>query len=124
MIGVNKMTKRFQKVKKGILDTQTGLVWEKSQNKNKMTWEEAMKYATSLGINWRLPTSQELFSIVHHTKLSPASGLPGIISANYWSSTTYATYTNLAWYVYFYSGYVYYYDKTNTLYVRCVSTGL
>jgi hypothetical protein len=118
------MTKRFQKIKTGILDTQTGLVWEKTQNKNKMTWEEAMEYATSLGTNWRLPNNQELFSIGNHGKHDTASDLPGIIAGNYWSSTTYAYSTNFAWSVYFSYGYVDSNDKTNTYYVRCVSTGL
>jgi hypothetical protein len=124
MIGVNNMTERYQEIEIGILDTQTGLVWEKTQNQNLMTWDEAMEYATSLGTNWRLPNIEELFSIAHHNKLNLASDLPGIIADAYWSSTTYANGTNYAWNVYFGNGGVYNNYKTNTYYVRCVSTGL
>jgi hypothetical protein len=116
--------KRYKKIKTGILDTQTGLIWEKTQNKNKMTWEEAMEYASSLGPGWRLPSIGELFSIVHHDVHDPASDLPEIVSSHYWSSTTYASSTSYAWSVYFYDGLINSNDKTSPYYVRCVCTGL
>jgi hypothetical protein len=47
----------------------------------------------------------------------------GFISSNYWSSSTYASYTNNAWYVYFYNGYTDSNYKDYSLYVRCVRAG-
>jgi len=41
----------------------------------------------------------------------------------YWSSTTYAGNSDAAWYVYFSYGSQYYYNKTNSNYVRCVRAG-
>ena len=38
----------------------------------------------------------------------------------FWSSSTYVSYTNYAWYVLFSYGYVGYSDKTSNYYVRCV----
>ena len=68
---------------------------------------------------WRLPTIQELLSLVDYTKHSPASS-EDTISNYYWSSTTDANYTDYAWYLDFYYGDQYYYNKTNSNYVRCV----
>ncbi|NQU64333.1 MAG: DUF1566 domain-containing protein [SAR324 cluster bacterium] len=44
-------------------------------------------------------------------------------SSYYWASTTYASGTSNAWYVYFGSGYVDYDNKTSYGYVRCVRGG-
>jgi hypothetical protein len=112
--------KRFQKVKNGVRDTRTNLIWEKTQNGNKMTWDEAMEYATSLGINWRLPSIGELLAIIDYSEHGPASNLPEIIADNFWSSTTNAYVNYYAWYVNFYSGDVSNVDKDYANYVRCV----
>ena len=68
---------------------------------------------------WRLPKIEELLSIVDYTKHNPASNVD-ITSYNYWSSTTNASDTSLAWYVYFNYGYSSYYAKDGRFYVRCV----
>ena len=68
---------------------------------------------------FRLPTIQELLSLVDYTKHDPASN-EDITSNYYWSSTTYAYDTDNAWFLYFYNGRSYYDVKTYSYYVRCV----
>jgi hypothetical protein len=45
------------------------------------------------------------------------------VASGYWSSTTGANYTDSAWIVFFYDGYVYYNYKSNYGYVRAVRAG-
>ena len=68
---------------------------------------------------FRLPTIQELLTLVDYTKNNPASSI-GITSGYYWSSTTYVSFTNSAWGVYFGVGYSSYHNKYSSMYVRCV----
>lgn len=69
---------------------------------------------------WRLPTIQELLTLVNYNKANPASDLKDTKNSRYWSSTTYASDTSTAWVVFFYNGYDYWYYKTDSYYVRCV----
>ena len=71
---------------------------------------------------WRLPTIQELLSIVDYTKYNPATNLDGIKSDFYWSSSPYVSGLSDAWGVYFYGGDDGYYLKSSSIYVRCVRT--
>ena len=87
--------------------------WEQNPPSNRMTWDEAMKYAESLGVEWRLPTKEEL-------KHAYDNNLECFSSSNYWSSSTYAKLTNFAWNVNFKYGLVNFYNKTLNFYVRCV----
>ena len=68
---------------------------------------------------WRLPTIQELLSLVDYTKHNPAS-TADITSDTYWSSTTVASHTGYAWGVYFSIGNSNNNYKNDSLYVRCV----
>ena len=70
---------------------------------------------------WRLPTIEELLSIVDYTKHNPASNI-NITSNTYWSSTTYASLSDCdgAWGVGFYGGNSDYYYKIGSYYVCCV----
>ena len=68
---------------------------------------------------FRLPTIQELLSLVDYTKHNPASNVD-ITSYYYWSSTTSASFTSFAWGVNFSSGGSDDYYKYSSLYVRCV----
>lgn len=71
---------------------------------------------------FRLPTVQELLSIVDYTKYNPATNLEGMKSAAYWSSTSDVSDLTFAWGVCFYHGYDSVgYDGHNH-YVRCVRT--
>ena len=89
---------RFQSVlgDKGVLDKETGLVWEKQPQISKMNWSDALDYcyrSASLGKprgGWRLPTIEDLSSLFDTSQI-PASIPAGVfvgISGFYWTSTT------------------------------------
>lgn len=80
------------------------------------------------GSGWRLPSKKELVGIVDYSApyprpTIPQAYFPNTVSSYYWSSTAGASYTSYAWLVHFGSGFVYYYDKSNHYYVRCVRGG-
>ena len=79
---------------------------------------------TKIHNDWRLPTIQELATLINYEKYNPASDLEDTLSNAYWSSTTYAYSAISAWYVYFYYGFQGSYLKASSLYVRCVRDGL
>jgi hypothetical protein len=75
--------------------------------------------------DWRLPNIKELRSISDESHVKPSIDLaffPGAHAASYWSSTTQFGHTAAAWYVDFLGGLASYHEKTNRLYVRCVSS--
>jgi hypothetical protein len=112
-----------------VTDHITGLMWQdnsEAKTTNK-TWSEAITYCEGLSLggynNWRLPSVEELMSITDKGRynLSIDPVFTNVVSDSYWSATTDASYTSYAWGVYFYyGGYVYWYDKTYSYYVRCV----
>ncbi|MBI5186745.1 MAG: DUF1566 domain-containing protein [Nitrospinae bacterium] len=112
-----------------VTDTYTGLTWQKTEG-GAMAWKSAISYCEGLGLagkfDWRLPDKKELVSIVNYDKNNPAIDtvyFPNVNSSNYWSSTTYASSTSLAWHVYFRNGNTYYNDKSLYFHVRCVRGG-
>ena len=76
--------------------------------------------------DWRMPTREELRSIVNYGKYNPAidtAYFPGTLASSYWSSTTYALSTSYAWHVDFYHGYGNLSSKSSSYYVRAVRGG-
>jgi len=112
---------RFEKKESIVIDHKTCLEW--SDVAGQMSWYDAKKYASSLGDGWRLPTIDELETLVDRFRFDPASSFPGMPSKLFWSSSSYAGGSSCAWFVRFNDGYVYYYDKTLPYYVRCVRSG-
>jgi hypothetical protein len=84
------------------LDRETGLVWEVAPEVGRpqapvlRLWEEAFAHCINLEVGgrkgWRLPTLEELMSLVDPTQSSPAlpSGNPFVITqlGPFWTSTT------------------------------------
>lgn len=92
-------SKRFELVldSTAALDKETGLVWERSPDTTLRTWSQAVYYANNKSIDgrkgWRLPTVEELASLVDSTQNHPSlpEGHPFILQTawfQYWSSTT------------------------------------
>jgi hypothetical protein len=115
-----------------VLDKETGLVWAKDANLDgNKQWQAAVNYSRNLSLagrkGWRLPTVEELASLVDPTQRNPAfpAGHPflNVQSGSYWSSTSYVGDTNYAWYVAMYNGYVYGTAKTGYYYVWPVRGG-
>lgn len=118
-----------------VTDRLTGLVWQKEDDNTTRNWTDAGTYCSSLTLGglsgWRLPSKDELMSIIDYSIPSPGPTINKIYFPNtnadyYWSSTTYASsthYTYNAWFVNFFMGeanqsYMYYY-----YFARCVRSG-
>ena len=99
-----------------VTDSATGLEWQDDAVGTDITWQDAIARCEALTLDaksdWRLPNLNELTSIVDDTKSDPAIDtivFDNTISNYYWSSTTNAGTTNVAWVVYFHYGYQSYY---------------
>lgn len=134
-------------VKEVVYQISSGLVWQdnaaaetvKKQwvttanyndgNYTDTSGDTATTYCTNLSLggfsDWRLPTRDELYSIVKSDATDPSISAVFHYSASstYWSSTTYAGLASGAWGVYFGNGGQYTYGKSNSSYVRCVRAG-
>lgn len=123
-----------------VTDGKTGLIWQQCSvglsgtncgtgTASTQTWQIALntcKNLTLAGKTWRLPSINELLSIVDKNKATPAidtSVFPATVVGGYWSSTTYVNPTTAAGLVASHVGYGYYNNKASTNYVRCVSSG-
>lgn len=111
-------------------DTYVGeLTWQDNQSAKsvKMRWGNAKEYCSSLshaGFNdWRLPSIEELRSIVDFTRYNPSIKKAfnhTAIDDLYWSSTVGADNSSYAWFVNFSYGYDDRYVNSYPYYVRCV----
>jgi hypothetical protein len=123
-----------------VTDNLTGLIWLKNANcDGGKTWADALIYCNALangtcGLSdgsvagdWRLPNVKELQSLIDFGNYDSAlpSGHPfsGAQSDFYWSSTTNANYTGIAWLVYLYDGHVHHDIKARNVYVWPVRGG-
>ena len=123
---------RFTDNKDGtITDNKTGLVWIKDHDaisgfNKRMNWTEAIEACKNLDYaghkDWRLPTREELESILDLTKHEPAADPVFKTHTDdwYWTSTPTAWSRGGAWYVGFSSGHVGGYGKDVGNYVRPV----
>ena len=110
-----------------VLDNNTGLMWQQTIPTDAYKWDGAVSYCNSLSYagysDWRLPTPQELLTIVDNSRYNPATDttyFPNTPSGYFWSSSTYVYSTDYAWYVGFNGGNVSNPNKTHYYYVRCV----
>ena len=114
-----------------VLDHETGLVWEKSPSTTSTDWFTAVRVCTSQTLGnrkgWRLPTIQELASLVDQTNSGPA--LPtshpfvnvSLAPEGYWSATTDAGNLGLAWGVEFNTGDIFHgQTKAGAIFVWCL----
>jgi hypothetical protein len=116
-----------------VLDQETGLVWEQSPSTSFFSWEGAQFHCNALRtgsrLGWRLPTIQELASLVDPTQSNPPllpSGHPfGDVQSNiYWSATNSASSTGFEWVMSFYDGNLYNFNTIGVItYAWCVRGG-
>lgn len=123
---------------RAVFDKETGLVWQRSPSKSAFDWFEAhalCNNAVVIGnrLGWRLPTIQELASVVDPTEVGPSLP-PGHPFLNvqspdpqapsvYWSATTNAADPGLAWGVFFHFGGLTRTPKAGEHFVWCVRGG-
>jgi|GEM_PF-1304373 len=115
-----------------VTDKVTGLMWQQQDDGTERAWQDAMGYCDNLTLggydDWRLPEIFELETLVDYSIPLPGptinmSYFPNTVSTYYWSSTTYATYTDNAWLVNFNASSVYYLNKPGSRCARCVRGG-
>ena len=113
-----------------VLDRETGLVWEKVPSTSTFNWLGASTHCVVLNAGgrkgWRLPTIQELASLIDPTASSPSlpSGHPFFVQLSfYWSASTFASNATNAWFVSFFNGLVGFDDKSFTYLAWCVRGG-
>mgnify|MGYP000639834271 FL=1 len=104
------------------------LQWQRHEP-GKKTQTDAIEYCTALTLedktDWRLPTIQELFTLIDFEKKNPAIDkalFPAAEPRYYWSSTLLKGRESSAWYVLFYAGGIGYETAMGMGYIRCVRT--
>lgn len=119
-----------------VSDAVTGLTWQRcalgSYGKNcefgrasRLTQADAQAKCNELGDGWRLPTEDELLTIVNRTAANPAidqTAFPNTPSMGFWSSSTYAGGPSLSWMVDFNFGSAVPSAPSGLLAVRCVKS--
>lgn len=128
-----------------ITDTLTGLIWLQNANCTEtvgsvdksmgtLTWDNALAWSKNLSAGkcglsdgssagqWRLPTRRELRSLVNRgvansTIWLGTKGFNSVQMYNYWSSSTYVSYTTDAWNVYMSTSTTGAIDKTTSQYM-------
>lgn len=113
LMGVCWPRPRFVPSENGVLDALTGLTWHPRAilGENTVSWSEALQtvsaYARATNLPWRMPSINELESLVdasaHTPALPPAQSFPDAMEA-YWSSTTSAFETDWAYVLYLAKG--------------------
>lgn len=120
--------RNYQMRLNGVEDKNSGLLWhllEATDKRTKYTYEQAKEQCDNLTLNartWRLPTTEELYSIVDYSYYRPSVDMKyfgAMMHRYYWSSDTLNE--NEAFAVGFKLGSVATINKTESAYVRCVS---
>jgi hypothetical protein len=110
-----------------VRDNTTGLIWAASALPDRLKWADAQTAAAALGDGWRLPTIQELLSLVDYARSEPAidtaffRDVPKDGCWWFWSSTPDASAPSVcAWLVHFHYGHSFYLGQVNQGLVRPV----
>jgi len=145
----NLIAGRYEKTADGteVIDHQTGLIWRadierrpgkkveegfifketKERGADAFTFDEAQTRAQEVaqrtGLPWRVPTVDELASLVDRSRHGSASAFPDMPSKWFWSSSPFVGDASSAWVVDFYFGDVVNYYRSSASAVRLVRGG-
>ena len=120
---------RYTGTSGSVYDSKTKLTWQQTVPATTYTWAAANTYcsgvgATLGGTGWRLPTRNELLTIVDYSRTNPSidsTAFPGTPPSGYfWSASRLAGSSSNAWLVYFGYGAPFDNDVSSHLNVRCV----
>ena len=103
-----------------VIDSTTGLEWTaKPLSDDYISHQAAIDAATGCRVggheDWTLPSRQQLLTLVDLTRYSPAidtDAFPDFPSSWFWTSDLAAWSSASAWSVYFYHGYVNYFNRS------------
>lgn len=105
-----------------VYDTQTELTWQQVFPPERQSWTDATAYCRALGDGWRLPSINELQTLVDDAT-NPAideGAFPGTPSEYFWSSSVVVGDATRAWTTFFTNGSTYSFAMTALKNVRCV----
>lgn len=119
---------RFERVGEIVTDAELSLMWQDDSRAKsvKKSWNGAKSYCSNLShegySDWKLPTYDELLSIVDYDRYKPAimPSFQNVASKDYWSSSPFVSYSKSAWAVHFKGGNTSNLSKSTESYVRCV----
>ncbi len=111
-----------------VYDTKSKLTWQQTAPATTYTWDDAKSYCAGVGASlagtgWRVPTVEELRTIVDPTQGNPSIDstiFPSTPADRFWSSSPVARSPSNAWAVFFDSGQAYSFDVSLKSCVRCV----
>ncbi len=110
-----------------ITDAVTGLMWQQSESDNSMTYDETYAYIDGLNgkkfadyNDWRLPTLEELASLLENKLIKNRYIDPVFDCKRYWHWTADKRASGGAWYVNFHDSRVSWDDLVNLYYMRAV----
>ncbi len=111
-----------------VLDTLTGLTWQRIASSAKFTWQDAKAHCAALVLagydDWQLPHKDELLTLVKTTTTKPAidtAAFPDTATAPFWTRTLYGPLPDThAWGIDFEDGGDGYAPFTEPHFARCV----
>lgn len=117
-----------------VVDRTTGLMWKRAAEDARFTFDGAQEHAKAVNsaggfaghADWRVPTREELLSIVDPRFEKPAvhpEAFPGTPPTWFWSSSPIASDASDPWNVSFNNGNDYWNSKNNAFRVRLVRAG-
>jgi hypothetical protein len=107
-----------------VYDAKSKLTWQQTVSSSTYPWLDAKTYCAGVSLGgggWRLPTVEELKTIVDKSRANPAidsTAFPSTPADRFWSSSPFSP--SHAWAVYFDSGQAYSFDVSMAGNVRCV----
>jgi Protein of unknown function (DUF1566) len=117
---------RYTPTASTVFDKETGLSWQRT-NIASYSFDVAKDHCAGLSVGglqgWRLPTLQELLTIVDESQTQPSidpTAFPGTPPLGFWSATPSATDPSQVWYVSFSGGYTDLHGTSSSQLVRCV----
>ena len=108
-----------------VVESRTGLIWDRRETTTR-TWQDALAYCENLNhdgkTDWRLPSLNELLTLVDYEKASLPRVNPafdGALASPYWTSATLGRDASRAFMLHFGTTRYEFARKTNSFNIRC-----